>query len=76
MAVLQALNERGLTVVLVTHEADIGQYARRQIIFRDGRIVGDETVPAPRSARAELSAVMAARTGDGRRMVTTAEDEV
>lgn len=53
MAVLQALNARGLTVVLVTHEQDIAAYAHRQILFRDGRVVHDEPVLAPRSARAE-----------------------
>jgi putative ABC transport system ATP-binding protein len=53
MAILQALNERGLTVVLVTHEPDIAAYTRRQIAFRDGLIVRDEPVPLPRSARAE-----------------------
>jgi putative ABC transport system ATP-binding protein len=53
MALLQILNERGLTVVLVTHEADIAAYATRQIGFRDGRVVRDEQVAAPRSARDE-----------------------
>ncbi|MGZ3676479.1 MAG: macrolide ABC transporter ATP-binding protein, partial [Ktedonobacterales bacterium] len=43
----------GLTVVLVTHEHDIAAYARRQILFRDGRIVHDEMVSTQRSARAE-----------------------
>jgi putative ABC transport system ATP-binding protein len=41
IAILQELNARGLTVVLVTHEADIASYARRQVKFRDGRIVDD-----------------------------------
>jgi putative ABC transport system ATP-binding protein len=54
MAVLQVLNQRGLTVVLVTHEPDIAAYARRQIHFRDGRVVGDEAVAQPRAALAEL----------------------
>jgi putative ABC transport system ATP-binding protein len=53
MAILQALNERGLTVVLVTHEPDIAAYSRRQVTFRDGRIVHDAPVLYPRSARAE-----------------------
>ncbi len=56
MAVLQALNARGLTVVLVTHEHDIAAYARRQVVFRDGRVVHDEPVLAPRSAREEWAA--------------------
>ncbi len=36
------LNEEGITVVLVTHEADVAEYARRKIVFRDGRIVEDK----------------------------------
>jgi putative ABC transport system ATP-binding protein len=42
MEVLQALNHGGLTVVMVTHEPDIAQFARRTIMFRDGRIRKDE----------------------------------
>src|SRR5919199_5827997 len=44
MAVLQALNDRGLTIVLVTHEHDIAQFAKRVVVFRDGRIRKDEPV--------------------------------
>jgi putative ABC transport system ATP-binding protein len=56
MAILQALNARGLTVVLVTHEPDIAAYAHRQVVFRDGRVIRDELVAQPRAARAELEA--------------------
>jgi putative ABC transport system ATP-binding protein len=42
MGLLRTLNDdRGLTIVLVTHEADIAAYAKRQIRFRDGRIHSD-----------------------------------
>jgi putative ABC transport system ATP-binding protein len=42
MQLLQSLNrERGLTIVLVTHEEDVATYARRQVRFRDGRIESD-----------------------------------
>ncbi|WP_297166838.1 ABC transporter ATP-binding protein [Thermogemmatispora sp.] len=54
MAILQTLNARGLTIVLVTHEADIAAYAHRRILFRDGQIVSDEPVTAVRSAHSEL----------------------
>ncbi len=55
MAVLQALNVRGLTIVLVTHEPDIAAYTQRRITLRDGHVVGDEPA-TPRSAHAELAA--------------------
>ena len=42
MALLQALNRQGMTVVLVTHETDIARYAGRILVFRDGRVVQDE----------------------------------
>ena len=43
MQLLQALNrDEGITIVMVTHEADIAAYARRLIVFTDGRITSDE----------------------------------
>ena len=53
MAIMQALNEQGLTIVLVTHEPDIAEYAKRQVVFRDGRLIRDELTPNPRSASEE-----------------------
>jgi putative ABC transport system ATP-binding protein len=52
MAVLQALHRTGLTIVLVTHEPDIAQYAQRILSFRDGLLVGDEPVRDRREAAA------------------------
>jgi putative ABC transport system ATP-binding protein len=47
MQLLQTLNrERGLTIVLVTHEEDVATYARRQVRFRDGLIESDTGVSA------------------------------
>jgi putative ABC transport system ATP-binding protein len=54
MAILQQLNAQGLTVVLVTHEPDIAAFTHRRIQFRDGRVVRDEAVQAPRSATDDL----------------------
>jgi len=51
MALLQRLNARGITVVLVTHEPDIAQFAGRTVTFRDGAIVADAAVALPRVAR-------------------------
>jgi putative ABC transport system ATP-binding protein len=50
MALLQRLNREGLTIVLVTHESDMAAYAGRVVSFRDGRLVHDERVAAPRDA--------------------------
>jgi putative ABC transport system ATP-binding protein len=44
MEIFQSLNDRGLTIVLVTHEHDIAQFAKRNIVFRDGKIRRDEAV--------------------------------
>jgi putative ABC transport system ATP-binding protein len=44
MEIFQNLNDKGLTIVLVTHEHDIAQFAQRVLIFRDGRIRKDEPV--------------------------------
>ena len=55
MALFQTLNQQGITVVLVTHEADIAQYARRILTFRDGKLIRDEPVAEPRDARRLLA---------------------
>jgi putative ABC transport system ATP-binding protein len=58
MEVLQRLNrDRGLTVILITHEHDIADYATRVVTVRDGRILSDEPVPRRRDAAAELLAL-------------------
>src|SRR5450755_2271684 len=44
MDIFQKLNDEGLTIVLVTHELDIAQFAKRTIQFRDGKIRRDELV--------------------------------
>jgi len=54
MEIFQTLNERGITVVLITHEKDIASYAKRNIAFRDGKIVKDEIITNPRKAEEEL----------------------
>ena len=49
MALFDSLNREGITIVLVTHEADIAQHAQRQVHFLDGRIVSDHPVLEPAS---------------------------
>ena len=55
MAVFQELNRNGITVVLVTHEADVARHARRTLTFRDGRLITDDLVSEPTDARRLLS---------------------
>jgi putative ABC transport system ATP-binding protein len=58
MDIFERLNvERGLTIVLVTHEPDIAAYAHRIITFRDGRVVADDVNRAPRVPADELRAL-------------------
>jgi putative ABC transport system ATP-binding protein len=44
MEIFQRLNDQGLTIVLVTHELDVAHFAKRTLIFRDGKIRKDEPV--------------------------------
>jgi putative ABC transport system ATP-binding protein len=51
MEVFQRLNDKGLTIVMVTHERDIAEFAKRVLVFRDGKIRKDEPVRnRPRAA--------------------------
>ncbi|MEO7794651.1 MAG: ABC transporter ATP-binding protein [Thermoanaerobaculia bacterium] len=56
MAILQDLNEQGRTVIIITHEPDIAQFAGRAVAFRDGLIVSDHPVSDRRLARRKESA--------------------
>ena len=61
MGIFQRLNqERGITVVLITHEMDIAEYGTRTVTFRDGQVVADKTVARRRQAENELAALPAA----------------
>src|SRR5262249_55157464 len=55
MEIFQRLNpERGITLILVTHEPDIAQYAQRVVVFKDGKIKKDYQVEDQRDAAKEL----------------------
>jgi putative ABC transport system ATP-binding protein len=54
METFQTLNERGITIVMVTHEPDIARYTKRNIVMRDGVIVSDLLVPERSVAKDEL----------------------
>jgi putative ABC transport system ATP-binding protein len=58
MGIFQRLNaEHGITVLLITHEHDIAEYASRVLSFRDGRITGDKPVAVRRQSDVELAAL-------------------
>ena len=57
MALFQDLNREGITVVVVTHEADIARYAGRVLSFRDGRLIRDEPVRDRLVAREQLASL-------------------
>ena len=58
MGIFQRLNrERGITVLLITHEMDIAEYGTRLFRFRDGRVVADQKVVHRRNADEELAAL-------------------
>jgi len=54
MAVFQSLNERAITLVMVTHELDIARYAQRKIVMRDGLVLTDEPVTERLDSREEI----------------------
>ena len=61
MGIFQRLNrERGITVVLITHETDIAEYGTRIVSFRDGLVVADRAVARRRIASEELAGMPAA----------------
>ncbi len=56
MSLFQALNDEGLTILLVTHETDIAEHARRRVVFKDGLVLSDAPIPQRRLApRAEAA---------------------
>jgi putative ABC transport system ATP-binding protein len=54
MAIFQLLNERGITIVMVTHEQDIAAYARRNVVMRDGILLSDNAVTQRTLAKTQL----------------------
>jgi putative ABC transport system ATP-binding protein len=50
MGIFQKLNDDGITLIVVTHEPDIAEYAARRIVFRDGQVIEDTAVKSRRRA--------------------------
>ena len=55
LALFQALNRQGRTIVMVTHDGQVARHARRILRLQDGAIVADERVAAPSDARATIA---------------------
>ena len=55
MAIFQALNRKGMTILMVTHEPEIARYCRREIVMRDGLVVSDRAVEDRLDATATLA---------------------
>jgi putative ABC transport system ATP-binding protein len=57
MGIFQTLNAQGITIVLVTHEADLARYAKRIVEMKDGTLRRDYLVPVRHDAAADLRAL-------------------
>src|SRR5213082_3659466 len=66
MAIFQQLNERGISIVMVTHEQDIAAYARRNVIMRDGIVLSDRVVTQRFAVEAELEKAARSTSEEGR----------
>ncbi|MDE3059110.1 MAG: ABC transporter ATP-binding protein [Bacteroidota bacterium] len=64
MEIFQRLNQQGITIVLVTHEPDIAEYAKRNVVFKDGKIKRDVAVEKRRIATEQLAAMPVLPDGD------------
>ncbi len=54
MSLFQGLNERGITIIMVTHEPDVAAWCKRNIVMRDGKVLTDLKVKHRTSATVEL----------------------
>jgi putative ABC transport system ATP-binding protein len=59
MEIFQRLNEKGITIIMVTHEADIAAYARRNVVMKDGLVQKDAVVHDRLNAAIELERISA-----------------
>lgn len=57
MGIFQQLNEQGKTIVIVTHEADIAAMCKRNVVFKDGKVIKDIRLETPTNAKAELAKI-------------------
>ena len=64
MEIFQGLNDKGITIVMVTHENDIAEFARRNIVFKDGEIITNKLLEKRRNASQELAQYKAEHPDD------------
>jgi putative ABC transport system ATP-binding protein len=57
MEIFQKLNDEGITIVMVTHEPDIAQFAKSNIVFKDGKIIANSPVKERKNATEELKKI-------------------
>jgi len=57
MEIFQKLNDNGITIVMVTHEPDIAQFAKSNILFKDGKIIANNPVKERKNATEELKKI-------------------
>ena len=62
MGVFQKLNDEGITIIMVTHELDVAQYCKRNLILRDGQLVNDVRIENRMIAEVELRKLREAET--------------
>ena len=65
MGIFQQLNERGITIIMVTHEQDIAVYAQRNVVMRDGVVLSDKAVTQRLNAAREIENVATSTSDDG-----------
>jgi len=59
LSLFQQLNREGRTILMITHDREVAEYAHRALLLRDGRIDEDRTISEPRNAEDELHALPA-----------------
>jgi putative ABC transport system ATP-binding protein len=65
MGIFQQLNDRGITIIMVTHEQDIANYAQRNVVMRDGVVLTDRAVTQRLNATREIENVATSISDDG-----------
>ena len=74
MSVLQELNGRGITIIVVTHDAEIASYAKRVIVMRDGLVIEDRPVENRQNAHTDLTGYTSTESGTASGDVHRAEE--